>query len=111
MKDPRRWLVLVALTAALAWVAATYRPKAKAGPNQPCLVQTDCASSLRCYVEPKADGFATWGNCVEPCLDDLQCAAGSRCAMTGLGQEQLVPVMPGLQPGQRVCVRGSAGRR
>ncbi len=109
MKDPRRWLLWVAIAAALAWAAASFRGggNVKAGVGQQCLVLGDCARSLRCYVEPKDDGFATFGVCAEPCLDDLQCPAGSRCAMTAQAQSQLVPVKPGLPPGDRVCVKGT----
>ncbi len=108
MKDPRRWLLWVAVAATLGWAAATFRNSSgRAGVNQPCLVLEDCARTLRCYVEPNSDGFATFGVCVEPCIDDLQCPAGNACMMTAEAQSQLVPVKPGLKPGDRVCARAA----
>ena len=77
----------------------------KSGPNLPCLTHVDCAKALRCYAVPKDDPFATFGVCVEPCLDDLQCPAGMKCAVTAKGNDQLLPVKVGLEPGERVCIR------
>jgi hypothetical protein len=108
LRDPRRWLLGVALASALGWLAFSPRQSVKSGPQQPCLAHSDCGKSLRCYAVPKSDPFATFGLCVEPCLDDLQCSSGMRCAVTGKGQQQLLPVAPGLEPGERVCLPGSA---
>lgn len=49
------------------------------GNDGPCLVHRDCHDSERCLVIPKADGFASEGECVDPCGDDLQCPAQQRC--------------------------------
>ncbi len=81
------------------------RSNVKGGPGFQCLTHSDCAKALRCYALPKEDPFATFGKCVEPCLDDAQCEAGQLCAVTAKGNDQLVPVKVGLQPGERVCVR------
>ena len=110
MRDPRRWLLWVALAAGLAWMAASFSRGGKpaGGPNQECLVHADCHKALRCFTIPKDDGFATFGVCVEPCLDDLQCPALMRCSVTAKGKDQLVPVRAGLEPGERVCLPSSA---
>jgi Cys-rich repeat protein len=107
LKDPRGWLlpaVAVASIVALL-LAGRGRSNAKGGPGFQCLTHIDCAKALRCYALPKDDPFATFGTCVEPCLDDAQCGAGEKCAVTAKGDEQLVPVKVGLQPGERVCIR------
>lgn len=105
MRDPRRWLLWVGLAAGVGFIAASFRGGGtRAGAHQECLTHSDCAKALRCYVVPKDDGFATFGVCVEPCLDDLQCYAGLRCTVTAKGNQQLVPVRAGLEPGERVCL-------
>lgn len=106
MRDPRRWLLFLALAATIGAIAVgTGRGGVKSGPNLECLTHSDCAKALRCYAIPKDDPFATFGVCVEPCLDDAQCAQGAKCAVTAKGKEQLLPVKPGLEPGERVCIR------
>lgn len=105
MRDPRRWLIFLAIAVALAMFAANRGTQVKAGPNLQCLTHADCARGLRCYAIPKDDPFATFGVCVEPCLDDAQCSAGFTCAVTARANEQLVPIKLGLEPGERVCLR------
>lgn len=106
MKDPRGWLIWVGVAATLGILLATRGSGGvKAGPGSECMVHRDCAKALRCYALPKDDPFATYGKCVEPCLDDLQCGAGMKCAVTAQKNDQLVPVAVGLQPGERVCIR------
>ena len=106
VKDPRRWLIWVGAAAMIGAIAVGSRGGGtKSGPNLECLVHADCAKALRCYALPKDDPFATYGVCVEPCLDDAQCPQGMKCAVTAKGHEQLVPVKVGLEPGERVCVR------
>ncbi|MBS1149233.1 MAG: hypothetical protein H6Q89_931 [Myxococcaceae bacterium] len=105
MRDPRGWLLFLAIAAAIAMFAFNRGGKVKSGPNLQCLTHSDCARALRCYAVPKDDPFATFGVCVEPCLDDAQCGPGARCAVTARGNEQLLPVKPGLEPGERVCLR------
>ncbi len=102
-----RWLLLVAMAGVVAfWALGPKGGSVKGGPNLQCLVHADCAKALRCYAVPKDDPFATYGRCVEPCLDDLQCPAGMHCSVTGKGKEQLLPVRSGLEPGERVCLTG-----
>ncbi len=109
MKDPRRWLLLASIAVVgAAWMLAP-GAHTRSGDGQRCLVHDDCAKGLRCYAEPKDDGFATHGVCVETCLDDEQCRPGHRCGMTAEGSAQLVPVAPGRSPGERVCLK-EAGR-
>jgi hypothetical protein len=105
MRDPRRWLIFLAIGTAIALFAARGGRGSKSGPNLECLTHDDCAKSLRCYAIPKDDPFATFGICVEPCLDDAQCSPGLKCGVTGKGKGQLLPVRPGLEPGERVCIR------
>lgn len=106
MRDPRRWVLLLGAAATIGMLALNRGGSStKSGPNLECLTHVDCAKALRCYAVPKDDPFATFGVCVEPCLDDLQCAPGAKCIVTAKGHEQLLPVRPGLEPGERVCVR------
>ncbi len=105
LADPRRWLILVAIAALVGLWAATRGGTTRNGAGLPCLVHSDCARGLRCYVVPNPDGFATKGVCVETCLDDEQCGPDRRCAVTAEGSEQLVPVAVGKSPGERVCLR------
>jgi hypothetical protein len=46
----------------------------------PCLVHGDCHATERCLVVPARDGFATEGECVDPCDGDLQCPPQHHCA-------------------------------
>ncbi len=106
MKDPRSWLIWLAAAAMIGAIAiGRGSGPVKAGPNLACLTHVDCAKGLRCYAMPKDDPFATFGVCVEPCLDDLQCPSGMKCAVTAKGNAQVVPVKVGLEPGERVCIR------
>lgn len=105
MGHPGRWLLLLSLAATLGFWAMNRGGNVKSGPGLQCLTHGDCAKALRCYAVPKDDPFATFGVCVEPCLDDLQCGAGMKCAVTAQGKEQLLPVRVGLEPGERVCLR------
>lgn len=107
MKDPRGWLLWLGLAAAigLIFMSRGSGGSVKKGPGFECLTHADCAKALRCYALPKDDPFATFGTCVEPCLDDAQCGPGMKCAVTAKKNEQLVPVAVGLSPGERVCIR------
>ena len=106
MKDPRRWLIWVALAALLGMLAARSGGESvKSGPGLECLTHDDCGKALSCYAVPKDDPFATFGVCVEPCVDDLQCPAGMKCVATTKGKEQVLPVKGGDESGERVCVR------
>lgn len=68
--------VLLVVTIGL-WL---FTPRTRAKPiHGPCLVHSDCHASERCLVVPKGDGFATQGECVDACADDLQCPAQMRC--------------------------------
>lgn len=67
--------LLVAMIA--VWVLT---PTTRAKPiHGPCLVHADCHASERCLVKPAGDGFATTGECVDPCEGDLQCPSQQRC--------------------------------
>ena len=108
MGDPRRWLLGLALAAAVAWLAVGGFNRGSAthlSAPRPCLVHSDCAGG-RCFAVPNEDGFATFGGCAELCLGDLQCPAGRVCAATAKARGQLVPPHAGLEPGERVCLPG-----
>ncbi|MBL8936068.1 MAG: hypothetical protein JNM69_16035 [Archangium sp.] len=74
----RRFILPGLLVATIAaWVLT---PTTRAKPiHGPCLVHADCHGSERCLVKPASDGFATMGECVDPCEGDLQCPAQQRC--------------------------------
>jgi hypothetical protein len=105
MRDPRRWLIFVAIAAAIGAVALGRGRAAKSGPNLECLTHEDCAKGLFCYAIPRDDPFATFGVCVEKCVEDLQCEPGAKCKPTAQGKGQLLPLKPGLEPGERACLR------
>jgi hypothetical protein len=79
MKDPRRWLLILvglSLLVSFFWVGrAPVEKRAHGG----CLVHGDCLKAERCLVMPKGDGFASPGECVDPCEGDLQCPAQFHC--------------------------------
>lgn len=105
MKDPRGWLILLAAAATLGALALRRGDNVKGGEGYRCLTHSDCGKGLRCYARPDEGPIATFGSCVEPCLDDAQCGPARKCAVTGKKNEQLLPVQPGLEPGERVCLR------
>jgi hypothetical protein len=73
-----RFLIPVLLVVTVAAAYLTRGPNVKRSHGR-CLVHTDCPASERCLVPVSTDGFATAGACVDPCEDDLQCAAQFRC--------------------------------
>lgn len=73
-----RFLIPVLLVVTVVGLYLTRGPNVKRS-HGPCLVHTDCPTSERCLVVPAADGFATPGVCVDPCVDDLQCPQQQRC--------------------------------
>jgi hypothetical protein len=91
MKDPRRWLLLLAIAAAAGALFFATGPKTKQSHAQ-CLTSASCLKTERCWVEPKGDGFATFGTCLDACEDDLQCAAGHRCDEALVKEAYLVPL-------------------
>ena len=99
--------ILPALIAAtlLAWVLAPSSNVKRI--HGPCLLHGDCHSSERCLVKPAADGFATAGECVDPCTDDLQCPAQQRCApLFEAGQYWTAPGAKGRTPSVGACLPG-----
>jgi hypothetical protein len=76
----RRGLIfaLVGLSLGLSWYFAR---KGTSGPmpRSECLTHANCQSSERCVVVPKGDGFATFGQCGEVCVDDTACPNGWTC--------------------------------
>jgi hypothetical protein len=97
---------LIAVTLAV-WVFAPSSSAKRI--HGPCLVHADCHTSERCLVAPAADGFATTGQCVDPCEDDLQCPAQQRCVplfeagryVTAPGSKGRTPAVGACQPGTR----------
>lgn len=74
------WLFgLLALSAALSWFFAGRGPVGQANPRADCLGDADCQPGERCVIIPKADGFASFGQCGELCQDDAACANGWTC--------------------------------
>lgn len=69
---------LVALSAGLSWFMLGRGPRG-ARPLAQCLTHTDCDVPERCVVVPKADGFASFGQCGPPCVDDAGCPNGFTC--------------------------------
>jgi Dickkopf N-terminal cysteine-rich region len=73
------WVVgLVLLATLVAWLV-TARGPGGIPSHAGCFAHRDCAKGEFCAVEPKGDGFATQGQCSEPCTDDEQCPNGWRC--------------------------------
>ncbi|MER2559863.1 MAG: hypothetical protein ABTQ32_04035 [Myxococcaceae bacterium] len=71
-----------------------------------CLVHGDCPSSERCLVKPASDGFATMGECVDPCEGDLQCPSQQRCErFVEAGQYWTLPGKAGASVG--ACLPGA----
>lgn len=95
---------LLAVTV-LAWLLAP-APRGKRI-HGPCLVHGDCHASERCLVKPAADGFATTGECVDPCDGDLQCPAQQRCArLTEEGSYWALPGPRAAGPVVGACLAG-----
>jgi hypothetical protein len=72
-----------------------------------CLVHSDCLPSERCAVRPSADGFATNGNCVDPCEGDLACPPQSHCEpFAETGSYWTTDLTKGKGAGVGACVPG-----
>jgi hypothetical protein len=69
---------LVAVSIGLSWFVAR-RGSVGPMPLAECLTHGDCQRSERCVVVPKGDGFASYGQCGEPCVDDAACPNGWTC--------------------------------
>lgn len=69
---------LVGVSLGLSWYFARQGPLGPAARSQ-CLTHSDCQSSERCVLIPKGDGFATFGQCGELCVDDGACPNGWTC--------------------------------
>jgi len=108
MKDPRWWLLIVALAAAVGVLLISRGPKTKHA-HADCLTDEQCLKTERCFVEPKGDGFATYGQCTMTCDDDLQCDPGWRCDDALVDEGHLVPTgTKGAGPKhQKVCRWGA----
>ncbi|MCA2978314.1 MAG: hypothetical protein INH41_11995 [Myxococcaceae bacterium] len=74
----KRFLVPALLVVGVAGAYFVRAPVVKRS-HGPCLTHDDCPASERCLVSPAADGFASVGECADPCADDLQCPARHRC--------------------------------
>ena len=78
--SPQRTLIfaLVGVSLGLSW----YFARQQAGsplPAAQCLTDADCRSQDRCVIVPKGDGFASYGQCGERCVDDSACLNGWTC--------------------------------
>ena len=102
-----RFLIPALIVATLlAWVLAPSSSVRRS--HGPCLVHGDCPSSERCLVKPASDGFATAGDCVDLCQDDLQCPAQQRCApLFEAGQYWTAPGPKGRTPAVGACEPGT----
>lgn len=104
MRDPRRWLlILVAISAALAFFFARSGPKERVARSQ-CLTDAECLKTERCVVVPKPDGFATIGQCGEQCTADEQCANGWRCLELADEEKFVAPPKQAGAKRVRVCM-------
>lgn len=103
----RRFLIPAVLASVLlAWALSPSSGAKRI--HGPCLVHADCHATERCLVKPATDGFATLGECVDPCADDLQCPAQQRCApLFEAGQYWTVPGAKGRTPGAGACLPGT----
>lgn len=95
---------LVALSAGLSWYFARQGPIGATARAQ-CLTHADCRSSEQCVVVPKGDGFATLGQCGEPCTNDDQCPNGWTCRAWVEDKGYLIPERgrPAEQPRVMAC--------
>jgi hypothetical protein len=112
MGDPRRWLfILMGLALVVSFLVERSRTVEKQA-HGVCLVHADCLKSERCLIRPKGDGFASPGECLEPCEDDLQCPAQHHCERASESGDCLLPrgaKGAGTQPAG-VCAPGSPAR-
>ncbi|MDP1829945.1 MAG: hypothetical protein Q8L48_42175 [Archangium sp.] len=69
---------LVGLSLGLAWYMSSQRAPGP-HPLAQCLTHDDCDPPERCVVVPKGDGFASFGQCGPPCVDDAGCPNGWTC--------------------------------
>ena len=70
---------LIGVSLGLSWYFASRGPIGGPQPRGQCLKHGDCQSSEQCIVVPKGDGFATYGQCGERCVDDSACPNGWTC--------------------------------
>jgi hypothetical protein len=92
---------LVLLVTGVSWYLSS-RGVAGTPSHAGCFVHRDCAKGEFCTVRPKEDGFATPGQCGEPCLEDEQCLNGWRCLPLVEHEDgTLTPRGPGAR--RRVC--------
>ena len=95
-------LLLLLLGTGVAWLAASRGPVGALS-HAGCFAHRDCARGEYCAVVPRADGFATQGQCADPCEEDSQCLNGWGCLeMVESTQGTLVPSGPGTR--RRVCL-------
>ena len=99
---------VLVLTVAAWLLAPTRRGKPIHGP---CLVHADCHATERCFVVPAKDGFATGGECVDPCDGDLQCPTQQHCEPAAEVGRYWAPPGTGKAAGPPVgaCRPGAAG--
>ena len=69
---------LVGLSVGLSWYF-TRQGSTGPMPRSQCLTHPNCQSSERCIIAPKKDGFASFGQCGELCVDDNGCPNGWTC--------------------------------
>ena len=69
MRDPRRWLILLAIAATAGFLLIRRGPAVKTA-HSACVGDSDCLRAERCYVVPSDEGFAVFGICLDPCTDD-----------------------------------------
>lgn len=79
MRDPRRWLLILVGVSLLVSFALTRSQTVEKRAHAGCLVHGNCLKSEQCLVVPKGDGFASPGECVDPCQGDLQCPPQFHC--------------------------------
>ena len=106
MRDPRRWLILLAIAATVGFLLIRRVPAVKT-PHSACMGDSDCLRAERCYVVPEESGFATFGLCADPCADDGQCG-GLKCVEVAAGESYVGPSSAAKKIGEghaRVCVK------
>jgi hypothetical protein len=97
------WIIgLLLLATGVGWLLASRGPVGTPS-HAGCFSHRDCAKGEWCAVEPKADGFASQGQCAEICQTPEQCLNGWRCLTLSEAPEG---VLTRRGPGARhpVCV-------